>query len=173
MPTAVWPVWVLSHRSCSAVSSVCVGWPQLPLGVEMRPCPHRSTGGSALPAGVHTCMWTQEKHINTEWTMWEYYESRVCLKLFWNAIQVYTLRATHYSPIHPSLFSHSPLTLLPLTPPHTPYSSPIPKFYIFLMGWDRGWVMAFPLVYLLFWGVEYDRPSLNPFCFSEKIFCFL
>jgi len=21
--------------------------------------------------------------------------------------------------------------------------------------------------------VEYDRPSLNPFCFSEKIFCFL
>jgi len=22
-------------------------------------------------------------------------------------------------------------------------------------------------------GVEYDRPFLNPFCFSEKIFCFL
>ena len=21
--------------------------------------------------------------------------------------------------------------------------------------------------------MEYDRPSLNPFCFSEKIFCFL
>ena len=41
------------------------------------------------------------------------------------------------------------------------------------MGWDRGWVMAFPLVPLLFWGVEYDRPSLNPFCFPEKIFCFL
>ena len=41
------------------------------------------------------------------------------------------------------------------------------------MGWDRGWVMAFPLVPLLFWGVEYDKPSLNPFCFSEKIFCFL
>ena len=41
------------------------------------------------------------------------------------------------------------------------------------MGWDRGWVMAFPLVSSLFWGVEYDRPSLNPFCFSEKIFCFL
>jgi len=47
------------------------------------------------------------------------------------------------------------------------------KFYIFLMEWDRGWVMAFPLVSLLFWGVEYDRPSLNPFCFSEKIFYFL
>ena len=28
--------------------------------------------------------------------------------------------------------------------------------------------MAFPLL-----GVEYDRPSLNPFCFSEKSFCFL
>ena len=41
------------------------------------------------------------------------------------------------------------------------------------MGWDRGWVMAFPLVSLLFWGVEYDRPSLNPFCFSEKIFLLL
>jgi len=27
-----------------------------------------------------------------------------------------------------------------------PQSHPIPKFYIFLMGWDRGWVMAFPLV---------------------------
>ena len=25
----------------------------------------------------------------------------------------------------------------------------------------------------LFWEVEYDRPSLNPFCFSEKSFCFL
>jgi len=33
--------------------------------------------------------------------------------------------------------------------------------------------MAFPLVSSLFGGVEYDRPSLNPFCFSEKIFCFL
>jgi len=33
--------------------------------------------------------------------------------------------------------------------------------------------MAFPLVSLLFGGVEYDRPSLNPFCFSEKIYCFL
>jgi len=43
----------------------------------------------------------------------------------------------------------------------------------FLMGWDRGWVMPFLLVSLLFWGVEYDRPSLNPFFFSEKIFCFL
>ena len=89
-------------QKCGAVSSVCVGWPQLPLVAEMRPCPHRSTGGSALPAGVHTCMWTQEKHINTEWTMWEYYESRVCLKLFWNAIQVlhitcYTLRVTIYA----------------------------------------------------------------------------
>ena len=30
-------------------------------------------------------------------------------------------------------------------------------------GWDRGWVMA----------VEYDRPSQNPFYFSEKIFCYL
>jgi len=41
------------------------------------------------------------------------------------------------------------------------------------MGWDRGWVMAFPLISSLFWGVEYDGPSLNPFCFTEKIFCFL
>ena len=72
MPLAVWPVWILSHRSCSAVSSVCAGWPQLPLGAEMRPCPHRSAGGSALPASVHTCMWTQEKH-NIEHTVWEYY----------------------------------------------------------------------------------------------------
>jgi len=24
------------------------------------------------------------------------------------------------------------------------------KFYIFVMGWDQGWVMAFPLVSLLF-----------------------
>jgi len=31
-----------------------------------------------------------------------------------------------------------------------PPSHPIPKFYIFLMGWDRGWVMALPLVSLLF-----------------------
>jgi len=31
-----------------------------------------------------------------------------------------------------------------------PRSHPIPKFYIFLMGWDRGWVMAFPLVSSLF-----------------------
>jgi len=30
-----------------------------------------------------------------------------------------------------------------------PWSHPNPKFYIFLMGWDRGWVMAFPLVSLL------------------------
>jgi len=29
-------------------------------------------------------------------------------------------------------------------------SHPIPKFYIFFMGWDRGWVIAFPLVSLLF-----------------------
>ena len=42
-----------------------------------------------------------------------------------------------------------------------------------VMEWDRGWVMAFPLVSSLCWGVEYDRPYLNPFCFSEKIFCFL
>ena len=33
--------------------------------------------------------------------------------------------------------------------------------------------MAFPLVTSLFGGVECDRPSLNPFCFLEKIFCFL
>jgi len=31
-----------------------------------------------------------------------------------------------------------------------PQSHPIAKFYIFLMEWDRGWVMAFPLVSLLF-----------------------
>ena len=30
--------------------------------------------------------------------------------------------------------------------------------------------MAFPLVSLLFWGVEYDRPSLNPFVFRRKFF---
>ena len=59
-------------QKCGAVSSVCVGWPQLPLVAEMRPCPHRSAGGSALPASVHTCMWTQEKH-NIEHTVWEYY----------------------------------------------------------------------------------------------------
>jgi len=41
-----------------------------------------------------------------------------------------------------------------------PSLGPIPS----LMRWDRGWVMAFPL------GVEYDRSSLNPFRFSEKIF---
>ena len=38
------------------------------------------------------------------------------------------------------------------------------------MGWDWGGVMAFPLVSSLFWGVEYDRPSLNPFCFQRKFF---
>ena len=38
------------------------------------------------------------------------------------------------------------------------------------MGWDWGWVMTFPLVSSLGWGVEYDRPSLNPFCFSENFF---
>ena len=54
-----------------------------------------------------------------------------------------------------------------------PRSHLIPKFDILLKGWDWGWVMAFLLVSLLFWGVEYDRPSLNPFCFLEKIFCFL
>jgi len=31
-----------------------------------------------------------------------------------------------------------------------PRSHPIPKFYIFLMRLDRGWVMAFPLVSSLF-----------------------
>jgi len=30
-----------------------------------------------------------------------------------------------------------------------------------------------PCFFLFFLGVEHDRPSLNPFCFSEKIFCFL
>ena len=30
--------------------------------------------------------------------------------------------------------------------------------------------MAFPLVSSLFGGMEYGRPSLNPFCFSEKKF---
>jgi len=32
--------------------------------------------------------------------------------------------------------------------------------------------MAFPHVSLIFRGVEHTRPSLNPFCFSEKRFCF-
>ena len=27
---------------------------------------------------------------------------------------------------------------------------PIPKFYIFLMGWVRGWVMEFPLCFFTF-----------------------
>jgi len=31
-----------------------------------------------------------------------------------------------------------------------PRSHPIPKFYIILMGWDRGWVKAFPFVSSLF-----------------------
>jgi len=33
-----------------------------------------------------------------------------------------------------------------------PRSHPITKFYIFLMGWDRGWVMAFPLFICFFEG---------------------
>jgi len=33
-----------------------------------------------------------------------------------------------------------------------PRPIPIPKFYTFLMGWDQGWVMAFPLVSSLFEG---------------------
>ena len=31
-------------------------------------------------------------------------------------------------------------------------------------------IMAIPLVSLLDSGVEYDRPSLNPFCFLENFF---
>jgi len=31
-----------------------------------------------------------------------------------------------------------------------PWFHPIPKFYIILMGWDRGWVMAFLLVSSLY-----------------------
>ena len=38
------------------------------------------------------------------------------------------------------------------------------------MGWDWSWVMEFPLISLLFWEVEYDRPSLNPFIFQRKVF---
>ena len=34
-----------------------------------------------------------------------------------------------------------------------PSLGPIPKFYIFLMGWDQGWVMAFPLVHFLRGGI--------------------
>ena len=45
-----------------------------------------------------------------------------------------------------------------------------PKFFIFkLDGIEAAWVMAFPLVSLLYRGVEYDRSSFNPFFFSEKI----
>ena len=33
--------------------------------------------------------------------------------------------------------------------------------------------MAFSLDSSLFWGVEYDRPSQNPFCYSEETFFFL
>jgi len=32
------------------------------------------------------------------------------------------------------------------------------------------WVVAFPIVCLSFWEVEYDRPLLNPFNISEKTF---
>ena len=34
-------------------------------------------------------------------------------------------------------------------------------------------IMAIPLVSLLDSGVEYDRPSLNPFCFLENFFFLL
>ena len=50
---------------------------------------------------------------------------------------------------------------------HYPALAPsIPKFYIFKWLGPR-------LGSLLFWGVECDRPSLNPSNFSEKILCFL
>ena len=41
------------------------------------------------------------------------------------------------------------------------------------IGCDWGCVMAFPLVSLLLWEMEYDRPSLNPFSFLEILFWFL
>ena len=50
---------------------------------------------------------------------------------------------------------------------------PIPKFYIFLMGWVRGWVMEFPPCFFTFWGVEYDRPSVNPFFVFRRKFLLL
>jgi len=54
-----------------------------------------------------------------------------------------------------------------------PIISPIPFTNVeFRDGWDWGWVVAFPLVSLLFWEVEDDRPSLNSFSFSEKTFCY-
>ena len=33
-----------------------------------------------------------------------------------------------------------------------PWSHPIPKFYIYLMGWTRGWVWHFPLFLHFFVG---------------------
>ena len=45
-----------------------------------------------------------------------------------------------------------------------------PKFFIYKQhGIEAAWVMAFPLVSLLYRGVEYERSSFNPFFFSEKI----
>ena len=45
-----------------------------------------------------------------------------------------------------------------------------PKFFIFKQdGIEAAWIMAFPLVSLLYRGVEYDRSSFNSFFFSEKI----
>jgi len=51
-------------------------------------------------------------------------------------------------------------------------SHPIPKFYIFNgMGLRLG--NSISLVSSLSGGVEYDRPSLNPFLFFGENFCFL
>ena len=40
------------------------------------------------------------------------------------------------------------------------------------MGVSWRWVVTIPLVSELLWEVEYDGPSLNPFCFSGKKFTF-
>ena len=51
-----------------------------------------------------------------------------------------------------------------------------PRFYIFKIGWDWGWVIVFPPVSLLFerWSVAiYYMPLLNPFCFLEEYFVLL
>jgi len=38
-------------------------------------------------------------------------------------------------------------------------------------GWDRSWVLAFPVVSCFSEGVEFDRPSLDPCLhYSEKIY---
>jgi len=48
-----------------------------------------------------------------------------------------------------------------------------PQFYIYLMGWDQGWVMAFPLVSSLFWGVKIWQAIPKFFLFFGENFLLL